>query len=113
MSRKNRLIEATPHPVEEALKQLGQNLREARVRRNMTIAEAADRIGTGPRAIMDAEKGKPATGMVVYAALLWLYDQLYQLEEVADPYRDEEGRILESGRKRQRVRKLKGLNNDF
>lgn len=113
MSRKNRLIEATPHPVEEALKQLGQNLREARIRRNMTIAEAADRIGTGPRAVMDAEKGKPATGMVVYAALLWLYDQLYQLEEVADPYRDEEGRILESGRKRQRVRKLKVLNNDF
>lgn len=113
MSRKNRLLEAPPHPVEAALKQLGENLREARIRRNMTIAEAAVRIGTGPRAVMDAEKGKPATGMVVYAALLWLYDQLYQLEEVADPYRDEEGRILESGRKRQRVRRVNGLNNDF
>ncbi|MBU6455739.1 MAG: hypothetical protein KGS72_28470 [Cyanobacteria bacterium REEB67] len=54
----------------------------------MTIADVAERIGTGPRAIMDAEKGKPATGIVVYAGLLWLYNQLDRLEEVGDSSRD-------------------------
>ncbi|MCA9802127.1 MAG: XRE family transcriptional regulator [Cyanobacteria bacterium HKST-UBA02] len=113
MSRQNKLIQSPPYPVEQALKQLGENLRLSRIRRNMTIADAAERIGTGPRAVMDAEKGKAGTGMVVYAALLWLYNQLDQLEEVGDPARDREGMALESQRQRQRVRKPKDLDSDF
>jgi DNA-binding XRE family transcriptional regulator len=113
MTRRNRLLESPPYPVEQTLQQLGANLRLARTRRSMTVADAADRIGTGPRAVMDAERGKPATGMIVYAALLWLYDQLDQLSEVADPSNDIEGQALEFGRRRKRVRKRKGLDNDF
>jgi transcriptional regulator with XRE-family HTH domain len=64
---------------------MDENLRTARIRRRMTIADVAERIGTGPRAVMDAEKGKASTGIVVYAGLLWLYDLLAPLEEVADP----------------------------
>ncbi len=79
----------------------------------MTVSDVAERIGTGPRAVMDAEKGKVSTGMVVYAALLWLYGQLDQLSEVADPLKDTEGLSLESARERQRVRKGKGLDSDF
>ncbi len=37
------------------------------------------------------KKGKPSTGIVVYSALLWLYDLLQPLEELADPLRDKEG----------------------
>jgi transcriptional regulator with XRE-family HTH domain len=95
------------------MRQLGENLRVARIRRSMTIADAADRIGTGPRAVMDAEKGKAATGMVVYAALLWLYSQLDQLEEVGDPSKDKEGLSLEAVKERQRARKGKGIDSDF
>lgn len=95
------------------MRQLGENLRVARIRRNMRIADVAERIGTGPRAVMDAEKGKSSTGIVVYAALLWLYDQLDQLEAVCDASRDLEGLILAASNARQRVRKGKGLENDF
>jgi transcriptional regulator with XRE-family HTH domain len=95
------------------MRQLGENLRVARIRRNMTIADAADRIGTGPRAVMDAEKGKAATGMVVYAALLWLYNQLDQLEEVGDPSHDKEGLSLVAVKERQRASKGKGIDSDF
>lgn len=77
---------------------LGKRLRIIRLRRNMTIAEVAERIGTGPRAVMDAEKGKPSTSIVVYAALLWLYDQLSQLEEVADTLKDNQGLLFLSKR---------------
>jgi transcriptional regulator with XRE-family HTH domain len=107
------LVLSPPHSVEQTILQLGENLRVARIRRNMTIAEVAQRIGTGPRAVMDAEKGKASTGLVVYAALLWLYNQLDQLSEVADPLRDSEGLSLDSMRQRQRARKSAGLDNDF
>ena len=63
--------------------------------------------------MMDAEKGKGSTGMVVYAALLWLYDQLNQLEELADPSKDQEGITLAKAKERTRVRKGKGVDNDF
>lgn len=113
MSRRNILAVSPPHAVEQTILQLGENLRVARIRRNMTIAQAAERIGTGPRAVMDAEKGKASTGVSVYAALLWLYNQLEQLNDVADPSRDKEGLSLDSMRQRQRARNVAGLDNDF
>jgi len=113
MVARNKLQLAPPFPVERTMKRLGENLRIARIRRNMTIADAAERIGTGPRAVMDAEKGKASTGVVVYAALLWLYDQLHQLEEVADPSKDTEGMAFEMAKMRTRVRKSRGLDSDF
>ena len=113
MSRRNKLLQSPPYPVEQAMRELGENLRVARIRRNMTIVDAAERIGTGPRAVMDAEKGKAATGMVVYAALLWLYDQLNQLEEVGDPSKDKEGLALEAVNARRRARRSKGIDSDF
>ena len=41
--------------VEQALKTLGANIRTARLRRNLTIGEMAEKIGTGERAVADAE----------------------------------------------------------
>jgi transcriptional regulator with XRE-family HTH domain len=109
----NKLQKAPPYPVEQALKRLGEDLRTARTRRRMTIEDVAQRIGTGKRAVMDAEKGKASTGIVVYAGLLWLYDLLAPFEELADPLKDQEGLSLQSTKGRIRVRKSGGLNNDF
>src|SRR5438128_12635627 len=113
MVRTNKLSKVPPDEVEQSMKRLGENLRIARVRRNLTIADAAERIGTGPRAVMDAEKGKASTGLAVYAALLWLYDLLSPLEDIADPSGDKEGLALEAAKGRTRVRKSAGLDNDF
>ena len=113
MSARNPLLTAPPHPVEQALKNVGAHLRTARVRRGLTIEDAASRIGTGPRAVMDAEKGKASTGIAVYAALLWLFDLLQSFEELADPAKDAEGLALAMTKEPMRVRKGKGLENDF
>lgn len=113
MSARNPLLAAPPYPVEQALKRLGANLRTARLRRNLTIRDVAEKIGTGPRAISDAEKGKPSTGIAVYAALLWTYDLLSGFTEVADPARDEEGQTLALSRERSRARMSGGLDDDF
>jgi hypothetical protein len=42
----------------------------AHLRSNLTFERVAQKIGTGLRAVMDAEKGMPTTGIVVYTALL-------------------------------------------
>lgn len=113
MTARNKLLTAPPYAVEMTLKGLGANLRTARLRRNLTIAEVAEKIGTGARAVADAEKGKPSTGIVVYAALLWALDLLDQLDVVASPESDQEGQTLALARERSRARPKTELNNDF
>lgn len=113
MTARNKLITAPPYAVEQTLKRLGANLRTARLRRNLTIEDMAEKIGTGQRAVADAEKGKPSTGIAVYAAMLWALDLLDQLTEVATPERDEEGQTLALSRERERARPGIGLDNDF
>ena len=74
MAGRNPLLAAPPPQVEQALERLGKNLKTARLRRNLRIKDVARRIGTGTRAVTDAERGKPSTGAAVYVALLWTFD---------------------------------------
>jgi len=113
MSARNSLLQAPPYAVEQALKKLGADLRTARLRRNLTVEEVAQKIGAGVRAIRDAEKGKPSTSIVTYAGLLWAFDLVEQLAEAADPVRDKEGQALALSRERSRARRKRGLNNEF
>ena len=113
MAAKNKLTQAPPYAIERSLKRLGADLRLARLRRNLTIEEIARKIGTGPRAVMAAENGQSTTGINVYAALLWAYDLIGQLDEVASPARDAEGQTLSRHNHRLRARADSGLDNDF
>lgn len=114
MSQKNKLIQAPPFAVEQALLRLGRDLKTARLRRSMTIKQVAEKIGSGTRAISDAEKGKLTTGVAIFAALLWAYDLLSQLNEVADPGKDEEGQNLILSKEGERARHgNEDLDNDF
>jgi transcriptional regulator with XRE-family HTH domain len=111
MATPNLLLKAPPYDVEKALTTLGANLRTARLRRNMTIAEVAQKVGAGRRAVTDAEKAKPSTGIAVYIALLWAYGLLDDVNRLADPNQDEEGLTLARLHERERARR--GLDNDF
>ena len=113
MTAKNTLIQAPPYAVEQAIRRLGSNLRTARLHRNLTIEEVGEKIGTGPRAVSDAEKGKVSTSIAVYTALLWVYGLLVPMEELADPALDEEGLSLSLSKERARARVAEGLDDDF
>ena len=113
MTPRNTLLQATPYPVEKAIKEVGNNLRIARLRRKLTITEVAEKIGTGARAVRDAERGKPSTGIAVYAALLWTYGLLSRFEDLADPQDDETGLAFVAIGKNARARKTRSLDNDF
>ena len=113
MAKKNTLTQAPPYTVEQAIKRLGTNLRTARLRRNLTIENVADKIGTGPRAVSDAEHGKITSGIGVYTALLWTYDLLDPIEMLADPATDETGLAMSTHRERARAEKPEELDSDF
>jgi transcriptional regulator with XRE-family HTH domain len=113
MTAKNTLMTAPPYAVEQALKRLGANLRTARLRRNLTIKAVAEKIGTGPRPVSDAEKGKTSTGAGVYIALLWAYDLLGAMETVANPALDTGGLTSFAQRERARALQARELDSDF
>jgi DNA-binding XRE family transcriptional regulator len=113
MKARNALLGATPHQVEHALKKLGGDLKTARLRRNLTAQEVAQKIGTSRFVVADAEKGKPSTSIAAYAALLWAYGLIDGLAAVADPNKDEEGARLLLSRQPARARHRREFNNDF
>ena len=113
MTAKNSLSTSPPYAVEGVLRQLGANLKTARLRRNLTLREVGGKLGAGVRAIADAERGKPTTGIAVYAGLLWAYDLLDSMAELADPAGDAEGIALVDFRQRARSRTSRELDNDF
>jgi transcriptional regulator with XRE-family HTH domain len=113
MKPRNALLGAPPYDVQRAVKKLGADLRTARLRRNLTAAEVAQRIGTSRFAVADAERGKPSTSVAVYVALLWVYGLADRLADVADPGADAEGARLALLRTPLRARHRKSLSNNF
>jgi transcriptional regulator with XRE-family HTH domain len=113
MTARNALLGATPYQVEQTLRKLGADLKTARLRRNLTAQEVAQKIGTTRFAVADAEKGKVSSSVAVYAALAWAYGLIGRLADVADPSRDEEGTRLALMRGPARARHRRTLDNDF
>jgi len=111
MAARNALLTAVPYQVERSLNKLGADLKTARLRRNLTIEDVARKIGTSRFVVADAERGKASTGIVTYAAMLWVYGLLDRFAEVADPSKDEEGTTLSLTR--ERARRSRKLDNDF
>ena len=104
MTARTKLLVAPPYAVEQTLKSFGANLRTARLRRNLTLEDVAQKIGTRRAAVADAEKGKPSTAIAVYLAILWSLDLLEPINDVAAPETDTEGRTLAMARERSRAR---------
>jgi len=113
MSARNALLAAPPYAVERAIKSLGFNIKTARIRRNLTRSDVAEKIGVNRRVVADAENGKPSTAIAVYVGLLWALDLVDQLSPVADPTKDAEGSALALARAPSKVRKAEILDNDF
>ena len=113
MRRPSALISAMPFAVETAIKQLGTNLRIARLRRNLTLDEVARKLGVSRYVVAHAERGKPSTSLAVYAGLLWTYALLDQFAELADPAKDSEGLALSLANQRSHARRVEALDNDF
>ena len=113
MSRVSKISKSPPAAVEDILNRLGRNIRTARLRRRLSREALAERVGISRYVLADIEKGKPTTAIVAYLGTLWVLGLLREMREVADPDRDQEGKILERARSPKTAPKRKAIDDDF
>ena len=102
-----------PAEVADALVRLGANIRTARLRRRLTQADVAARVGVSRFVVADLERGKATTGIAAYLGALWVLGLLDHVGDVADPVRDEQGALLERARSPKRASAPKALDDGF
>ncbi|MDY6990796.1 MAG: helix-turn-helix domain-containing protein [Thermodesulfobacteriota bacterium] len=113
MPRVSKISKSPPAAVENILNRLGRNIRTARLRRRLSRQDLAERIGISRYVLADIEKGKPTTAMAAYLGALWVLGLLPDMRLVADPDRDEEGKILERARSPKTAPKRRTIDDDF
>lgn len=88
MPRAPEALSALPPAAAQALRQLGENLAIARVRRRETQRAWAKRIGVSIPTLIRLEHGDPGVGIGIVATALWMMGRAQALPEVADPAKD-------------------------
>jgi transcriptional regulator with XRE-family HTH domain len=114
MPKTNLAEDTLPHTVQQALARLGANIATARKRRGIRQEELAAKAGVTHVTLRRAERGRPTTGIGAYFAALWALGLDREIEDLASPDRDEEGKTLERAHMVKRVRRSAGeLSDDF
>ncbi|SUB00999.1 anaerobic benzoate catabolism transcriptional regulator [Pannonibacter phragmitetus] len=87
-----------------ALERLGQDIRNARLRRGIAVADLAVRAGTSPSSIARLERGDPGVAIGTLADVLVVLGLLERLADLIDIRKDDLGLALatEHGRRRGR-----------
>ena len=102
--RTSRASVALPIPVKHALRKLGRDIRDARKRRRIPVAIAAQRASISRTTLVKLEKGDPGVAMGIYATVLFVLGLADRLADIADPKNDPVGRQLEEEQLPQRIR---------
>ncbi|MCA9410194.1 MAG: hypothetical protein KC931_22260 [Candidatus Omnitrophica bacterium] len=104
---RNRTDLSHPLPVSRALRKLGNDIREARLRRRIPTALLAERASISRTTLAKVEKGVPGVSMGIYATVLFCLGMIDRLGDLADASSDEVGLTLESERLPKRIRRSK------
>ena len=103
----------TPAHVTEALVQLGQRIRIARIRRGWSLLELASKAGINRNTLSALELGKAGTAVGVCFTVLWALGLETSLDALADPDTDEHGKALEASRRPSRAGKPRKADSDY
>jgi DNA-binding XRE family transcriptional regulator len=93
-----------PIPVKHALRKLGHDIRDARRRRRIPVAIAAQRASISRTTLVKIEKGDPGVAIGIYATVLFVMGMVERLADLADPKNDSVGLQLEEENLPQRIR---------
>ena len=93
-----------PLPVVRALRKLGADIRDARLRRRIPTATMAARASITRPTLAKVEKGEPGVQMGTYATVLFLLGMVQRISELADIRQDETGLHLEEEQLPKRIR---------
>ena len=94
----------TPIPVARAIRKLGHDIRDARLRRRIPVAILAERASISRMTLSKVEKGDPGVSLGTYATVLFALGLAERLADVADPRHDAVGLELEEERLPKRIR---------
>ena len=97
---------ALPPKVRKSLKKLGEDLRTARLRRNILVAQLAERAGVAPGTILRLENGDPGVGMGTLVLAMWLLGLNDRMMQLVDDTQDGMGLALETEQRRKRARRV-------
>lgn len=103
--RKTQLDLMVPIPVRRAVRKLGQDIRDARLRRRIPTAVMAERASISRTTLNKIEKGDPGVSLGNYANVLFVLGMAERLGDLADVKMDTVGLELEEERLPQRIRK--------
>lgn len=92
-----------------ALEALGEQLRRARVARDLTLDDLAARMGVGRQTLARMEAGAPGVSIEALGLALWNMNLLDHLASIAAPANDPEGQRLAELRAPSRARGRKAL----
>jgi len=101
---------AHPLPVARALRKLGHDIRDARLRRRIPSAVVAERASISRTTLSKLEAGDPGVALGTTATVLFVLGLVEQINDLADIKNDERGLALaeEQLPKRIRTRKRRG-----
>lgn len=94
-----------PLPVRRTLRKLGQDIRDARLRRRIPAAVLAERASISRMTLNKLEKGEPGVSIGIVATVLFVLGLHERLGEIADIRHDEQGLALEEERLPKRIRR--------
>ncbi|MEE8342799.1 MAG: hypothetical protein V3R51_03260 [Gammaproteobacteria bacterium] len=105
--KKSRQNSMPPIPVQRALRKLGQDIRDARLRRRIPTAIMAERASISRTTLGKVENGDAGVSMGNYAAVLFVLGMAERLGDLADVTTDTVGLELEEERLPQRIRRTR------
>lgn len=100
----SRTAATLPMPVRRALRKLGSDIRDARIRRRIPVAVAAERASIGRSTLSRLEKGDPTVALGNYATVMFVLGLIDRLGELADARNDVAGLQLEEENFPKRIR---------
>ncbi len=107
-----------PIPVKRALRKLGQDIRDARLRRRIPTEIMAERASISRTTLYKVERGDENVSIATYATILFILGLIEKISNIADISQDSIGRQLDEERLPQRIRinrkkpsKTKNSNN--
>lgn len=102
--RPSRASVALPLPVRRVLRKLGGDIRDARLRRRIPVAVAAERASISRVTLNKVEKGDPSVAFGIYATVLFVLGLADRLGELAEAKNDPTGLQLEEEHLPKRIR---------
>ena len=96
-----------PLQVKRALAKLGDDIRNARLRRRIPTTIMAERAFITRTTLQKVERGDPGVSLGIYATVLFVLGLTPHLADLADARGDEIGLQLEEERLPQRIRQRK------